>query len=67
MISVLLENKTVYHLMASMDEFASWVNGINPSAIFTDDFRGWVRKDGATIYLNRLSVSSASYLKESNE
>jgi hypothetical protein len=63
MIQVQMRDKIVYHLMATLEDFALWVDGASNGERTHDDFRAWVRKDGSRIYLDRCSVMAAMHLK----
>ena len=63
MVRVVLEKSVVYELIASMDEFAGWMNEPIDETRPSRDFKEWVRKDGSMIYIHRLGVLAA-YGKE---
>lgn len=62
-VRVVMNERLVYELVADISEFAEWVNGASPTALYVNDFKSWVRRDGSMVYLDRHSVMAA-YGKE---
>jgi hypothetical protein len=60
---VVLGERLIYEIMANPSEFANWVNGVSQEAIYVNDFKSWVRRDGSMIWIDRQSVIVA-YGKE---